>query len=136
MNQTTPAMTPTDLIQAQLEAYNAHDVEQLLALYAPDARQHEYPDRLIAEGADALRQRMTARFEASRPRAELLHRIALGNTVIDHERIVNQTPSGPVVRELIAIYEVDMTLPGAQGSAKGNGRIVGARFVFGEEVPA
>jgi hypothetical protein len=133
-------MTPTDLIQAQLDAYNAHDVEALLALYAPDARQYEHPDTLIAAGADALRQRMSARFEASRPRAELLHRIAVGNTVIDHERIHNQTPSGPVVRELIAIYEVDMTLPGAAGGEDGrareNGRIVGARFVFGEEVPA
>lgn len=122
-------MTPTDLIQRQLDAYNAHDVDALIATYAADARQYEHPDRLLAQGAAALRDRMAARFEASRPHARLLHRIALGNTVIDHEHIVNQTPDGPVARELIAIYEVDP----APSPAQPDGRIVSARFVFGEE---
>ncbi|WP_431262987.1 nuclear transport factor 2 family protein [Roseateles chitinivorans] len=144
MSTTTIASTsPADLVQAQLDAYNAHDVEALVATYAADARQYEYPDRLIAQGAAALRERMATRFEASRPQAQLLHRIAVGNTVIDHERIVNQTPDGPVVRELIAIYEVDPTPAGGEGGhgdategGNANGRIVSARFVFGEEVPA
>ena len=141
-------MNPTDLVQAQLDAYNAHDVDALLTIYAPDARHYEYPDRLLAEGTDALRERMAARFAASRPRAELLHRVAVGNTVIDHERIVNQTPTGPVARELIAIYEVVPASPGnanvsengsdtgGNGTAHGNGRIASARFVFGGEYPA
>ncbi|WP_431051668.1 nuclear transport factor 2 family protein [Roseateles sp. L2-2] len=134
-------MSPADIVQTQLDAYNAHDVEALIATYAADARQYEYPDRLIAQGSPALRERMAARFEASRPHAQLLHRIAVGNTVIDHERIVNQTPDGPVVRELIAIYEVDPAHAdgeGGNGGASGNanGRIISARFVFGEELPA
>jgi hypothetical protein len=142
MSTKTIASTPfaatsaADLVQAQLDAYNAHDVEALIATYAADARQYEYPDRLLAEGAPALRERMVARFETSRPHAELLHRIALGNTVIDHERIVNQTPDGPVVRELIAIYEVDETQSASREGIPANGRIVSARFVFGEERPA
>lgn len=125
-------MTPADLIQAQLDAYNAHDVEALLATYAVDARQYEHPDRLLAQGEAALRERMTTRFAASRPSAELLSRMALGTTVIDHERIVNRTPQGAVVRELIAIYDVDMT----PSPERPHGRIVSARFVFGEERPA
>ncbi|WP_431256258.1 nuclear transport factor 2 family protein [Roseateles chitinivorans] len=136
MSKTTSvSISPADIVQTQLDAYNAHDVEALIATYAPDARQYEYPDRLIAQGAPALRERMAARFEASRPHAQLLHRIAVGNTVIDHERIVNQTPDGPVVRELIAIYEVDATPTDGEGG-NANGRIVSARFVFGEEIPA
>lgn len=115
------AMTPAELIQAQLDAWNAHDVEMLLALYAPDACQYEYPDRLLAQGSAALRERMEARFRSAKPRAELLHRTMLGRTVIDHERIV----SGSTARELVAIYEVN-----------GDGRIASARFVFGEEQPA
>jgi hypothetical protein len=132
---TITAITPADLVQAQLDAYNAHDVEALIATYAAGARQYEYPDRLLAQGAPALRERMAARFEASRPHAQLLHRVALGNTVIDHERIVNQTLDGPVVRELIAIYEID---PARGDGAVGHtsGRSVSARFVFGEERPA
>jgi len=115
------AMTPAELVQAQLDAWNAHDVETLLALYAPDACQYEYPDRLLAQGSAALRERMAARFRSAKPRAELLHRTALGRTVIDHERIV----SGSAARELIAIYDVN-----------DDGRIASARFVFGEEQPA
>ncbi|MET0211190.1 MAG: nuclear transport factor 2 family protein [Burkholderiaceae bacterium] len=126
-------MSVEALVQAQLDAYNAHDVDALLACYALDARQYEFPDRLIARGSAALSERMTARFAQSRPHAELLHRSVVGTTVIDHERILNQTPSGPVWRELIAIYEVDPHLP---GPGTQNGRIVSARFVFGEEIPA
>ena len=125
-------LKPADVVQAQLDAYNAHDVEALLATYAVDARQYEQPDRLLAQGQAALRERMAARFAASRPRAELLRRMVLGTTVIDHERIVNRTPDGTVVRELIAIYEVDVT----PSPERPHGCIVSARFVFGEERPA
>ncbi|WP_197507004.1 nuclear transport factor 2 family protein [Mitsuaria sp. 7] len=138
MASATPEATSlaADLVQAQLDAYNAHDVEALIATYATDARQYEYPDRLLAKGVQALRERMATRFDTSRPHAQLLHRIALGNTVIDHERIVNQTPDGPVVRELIAIYEIDGTPSVGTGGATAVGRIVSARFVFGDERPA
>ncbi|SEK39060.1 hypothetical protein SAMN05216359_101663 [Roseateles sp. YR242] len=119
------------LVQAQLEAYNAHDVEALLRCYHPQAQQFEYPDRLLAQGHEALRERMTNRFRASRPVATLLHRIVLGEVVIDYEQILNQSPDGPVVRELVAMYEV--TRPGAQDPPAAVGTIVRARFIFGEE---
>ena len=33
-------MSPAEVVQRQLDAYNARDVEALLATYAPDATQH------------------------------------------------------------------------------------------------
>ncbi len=134
-----PVRSVTDVVQAQLEAYNAHDVEALLACYAPSAAQWEYPDRLLAQGHAALRERMAARFVDMRPQATLLNRIVLGSVVIDHERILNQSSDGASVRELIAIYEVDpadLTAVSASAGPNENGRIRSARFVFGEPRPA
>lgn len=121
-------LSPSAIVQAQLEAYNAHDVEALLRCYHPQAQQFDYPDRLIAEGHDALRERMSSRFQASRPVATLLHRTVLGSVVVDHERILNHSPGGPLLRELVAMYEVEGAGPAA--------RIVRARFIFGDEQPA
>ena len=35
--------TPAAIVQAQLDAYNAHDVPALLAIYADDAQQFQHP---------------------------------------------------------------------------------------------
>ncbi len=51
------------LIQRQLDAYNAHDLEGLLATYAADAKLYDHPATLLASGADQLRSRFTARFQ-------------------------------------------------------------------------
>lgn len=138
-------MSPAELVQAQLDAYNAHDVEALVRCYHPGAEQYAYPDRLLAQGHEALRTRMAARFAASRPQATLLNRIVLGELVIDHERIEQQTPEGLAVVELVALYEV---ASGQQGSESGSERgsesppgadaptIRRARFIFGETRPA
>ena len=42
--------TPADVVQAQLDAYNAHDVAALVAIYADKAQQFQHPDVLLAEG--------------------------------------------------------------------------------------
>ena len=98
---------PAAVVQAQLDAYNAHDVEALVAIYAADVQQFEHPATLLATGSAQLRERFTARFASSRPHAQLLQRIVCGNMVIDHEKISNIFPEGPGSTELVAMYEVD-----------------------------
>lgn len=97
---------PTDVVQAQLDAYNAHDVAALVAIYADDVRQFQHPDVLLAEGSAQLAARFTARFAASRPQARLLNRIACGKLVIDHEIVTSITDQGTAEQELVATYEV------------------------------
>ena len=97
---------PTDVVQAQLDAYNAHDVAALVAIYADDVRQFQHPDVLLAEGSAQLAARFTARFAASRPQARLLNRIACGKLVIDHEIVTSITDQGKAEQELVATYEV------------------------------
>lgn len=112
-------ISPTAVVQAQLDAYNAHDVPALLAIYADDAQQFQHPDTLLATGSAQIGPRFTARFAASRPQAQLLNRIACGKLVIDHEIVHGDTPDGVSAQELVATYEVEQ------------GRIARAWFSFG-----
>src|SRR5688500_1330661 len=112
-------MTPETVIQRQLEAYNARDIEALMATYADDAQQYEYPTRLVSSGAAALRERMAERFREPNLHAKLLHRIVIGRIVIDHEEVMRTFPEGTGKVELVAIYEVRDT------------KIVTARFIYG-----
>ena len=102
-------MKPTDpaaVVQRQLEAYSARDVEAILATYVPDARQFEHPAKLLATGTAQMRERFIARFAEPNLHARLLHRIVAVNVVIDHESVTRTFPEGTGTIELVAIYEV------------------------------
>lgn len=115
-------LTPAAVVQRQLDAYNAHDVEGILATYAEDAQQFEHPAKLLASGAAQLRERFTLRFAEPNLHAQLLNRIVMGNTVIDHEIVTRTFPEGPGEIELVAIYEVQ------------NGKIAKAWFITGAKM--
>lgn len=98
-------MTPTELVQAQFDAYNAQDVERFMTFYAPNAVLASFNGDVLAEGAEAIRQRHVNLF-ATHPRnqARLVNRIAFADTVIDHES-VERTPGGERF-EVAAIYTI------------------------------
>ncbi len=112
-------MTPAQVVQAQLDAYNAHDVDALCRIYASDARQYQHPDTLLAAGSAAIRERFATRFAVASLHAELLHRIVTGHTVIDHEKVHALNAEGPGYVELVAMYDVMEE------------RIANAWFIFG-----
>jgi hypothetical protein len=98
--------SPEAVVQRQLDAYNARDLDALLAIYADDAEVFEHPATLVAKGTAALRARFTARFQEPNLHARLLNRIVSGDRVIDHERVTRTFPEGPGEIELVMIYEV------------------------------
>ncbi len=98
--------TPAEIIQRQLEAYNARELEALLRIYADEAELYEFPATLLARGTAALRERFAQRFREPNLHAALLHRIVAGDTVIDHERVSRTFPEGPGTVELTMIYQV------------------------------
>lgn len=100
-------MTPEAVVQRQLDAYNARDLETLVSIYAENAQLFEHPDKLIAEGRVALRARFAARFSEPNLRAKLLHRAVLGNRVIDHEEVTRTFSEGTGTLPLVMIYEVE-----------------------------
>ena len=99
-------MTPEQLIQKQLDAYNARDLEGLLRIYADDAQMFEHPAKLLAAGSSQLRERFMTRFQEPNLHAKLCRRIVMGDTVIDYEQVTRTFPEGSGNIELIMIYEV------------------------------
>jgi len=98
--------TPESLVQQQLDAYNAHDLDALLATYAENAQLFEHPATLLASGHSQLRARFALRFQESNLHAGLINRIVMDRFVVDHERVTRTFPEGPGTIELIATYEV------------------------------
>jgi hypothetical protein len=101
-----PFLRPEAVVQRQLDAYNARDLEAILATYADDARQFEHPGKLTASGAAQLRERMSLRFAEPNLHARLRQRVVMGNIVIDHEEVKRTFPEGNGTVEVVAIYEV------------------------------
>lgn len=95
-----------EVVQRQLDAYNAKDIEALLAIYADDAQLFEHPVTSLAAGTGQLRERFAARFREPNLHAQLLNRMVMGAFVVDHERVTRTFPEGPGTIELIMIYEV------------------------------
>ncbi|RXK56995.1 steroid delta-isomerase [Oleiharenicola lentus] len=116
--------SPAAIIQRQLDAYNARELETLLQIYADEAELYEFPATLLARGTAALRERFATRFREPNLHAALLHRIVAGDTVIDHERVTRTFPEGPGTIELTMIYQVQ------------HGRIVRAWSIAGPKTLA
>jgi hypothetical protein len=103
---TTLPNDPAAVVQRQLDAFNARDIEALLATYAEEAEMYEHPSKLLARGAAAFRERYTARFQEPNLQATLLGRTVMGNIVVDHEEVTRTFPEGPGKIRLLMIYEV------------------------------
>lgn len=98
--------TPLSVVQEQLDAYNAKDIEALLNTYAPDAEQYVLHGELLAKGREQFRPRFLARFAEPNLYARLVSRSVVGNIVTDVELITRDFPEGPGTLEMLCIYEV------------------------------
>ncbi len=99
-------MTPVEVVERQLAAYNARDLDRFVAEYSDTVTVCRLP---AAEPAIVGKLRFaefyaTQRFNLPRLYAEIVNRIVMGNKVIDHERI---TGVQPAPFEMVVIYEVD-----------------------------
>ena len=115
-----PNQSALAVVQAQLDAYNAKDIDALLATYAPDAEQYVLHGELLARGHEQMRPRFLARFAEPNLHARLLSRTVIGNVVADLELIERTFPEGPGTIEMLCLYEV------------AEGRIRKATFATGE----
>lgn len=72
----------------QLAAYNDGDVDAFVAEFAEDAVVTGFDDaEPMAVGEAEIQELYGQQFEAFSPEAEVLSRIAVGEYVVDHERI-------------------------------------------------
>ncbi len=98
--QTNPNIA---IAQGQLDAYNAQDVDGMMAFYAPDVIVSGLNGTPTETDRAALHARYTKAFaQFPQNKAELVNRIAVGNTVADHEHVI-RAPAGETF-DVIAIY--------------------------------
>ncbi|KIC95762.1 amidohydrolase family protein [Flavihumibacter solisilvae] len=103
--ETVVVSTPESLVQQQLNAYNARDINAFLEPYADDAEIYIFPDKLLGKGKEIIRKQYTALFDGSPDlHCTIRGRIIKGNTVIDHESVTGARQ--PEKLEAIAIYEI------------------------------
>ena len=96
-------MSPVEIAQAQLDAYNAQDLDAYCGFFTDDIVVADLNGNVTSEGGAAYRERYKGAFaQFPQNKAELLNRIVVGDTVIDHERVI-RGPEGPVF-EVAAIY--------------------------------
>ena len=97
------------IVQRQYEAYNRHDIEAFLAAHSPNVRFYRYPDSLLFEGRDAVRERFGKMF-ASSPQlhATVNARLTHGNKVVWKETATGM-PDGKT-NTAIFVWEVDDSL--------------------------
>lgn len=110
------APTPVVLVQEQVNAYNARNIEAFLAPYTDSIAIYDQASgKLLMQGKEQMRKRYAGIFEkATELHCQVVNRIVMGNTIIDHERI---TGMGENPIEAVAVYTV------------ANGKIVKVSFI-------
>jgi hypothetical protein len=92
-------------VEAQLEAYNAHDVDAFMRCYAPDCVIEDGAGARLLTGHAEMRARYESLFANSPDlHCEIVTRIRIGDYVIDEERITGRVPD---LRRAVVIYHVD-----------------------------
>lgn len=99
-------MSAEEVVQRQLDYYNAHDLDRFVETFHEDVEVLKLIEGTTSmKGREEFRERYAVCFERSRPRAELVNRIVIGNKVIDHEDVIFADRDGPM--KAVAIYEVE-----------------------------
>ena len=97
---------PTEVVRRQLDAYNAKDIEAFMSCWAEDAQFFAFPSDLLAEGAQQIRDRHVVRFREPDLFGKLIHRMNVGNLVVDREVVTRNFPEVLGRVDVMAIYEV------------------------------
>ncbi|WP_228235645.1 nuclear transport factor 2 family protein [Allomuricauda sp. M10] len=106
--------SPSKIVQKQLDAYNARDIDAFLDTYSENVKLYTFPNQLLSEGKTAMESQYGSFFENTPDlHCSIKNRIVIGNKVIDEESV---TANGSTF-SAVAIYEV------------ANGKIVKVTFL-------
>ncbi len=97
-------ITPEMLVQQQVNAYNARNIDAFLEPYAEDVEIYTFPNALLSKGKESMRKTYEKLFKSAPDlHCEIKQRIVNLNSVIDKESVSGMR-SGQKV-EATAIYE-------------------------------
>ena len=95
--------TAEDVVNRQLDAYNARDIDKFVATYSEDIEIYNSKGEMTMKGHEQLRKRYDTMFKNTpNLHCRIVNRIKINNKVIDNENVnMNER-----VVEAVAIYEV------------------------------
>jgi len=96
--------TPEDIVQQQLNAYNGHNLDSFMEVFAEDVKVYHFPNELLIDGKHNMREQYRFLENTASLHCELIDRTIIGKIIIDHQKITVD-PSKPST-EMIAIYTV------------------------------
>ncbi len=99
--------TPEQIVQKNLDAYNALDIETFMACFHPEIKMYNYGiETPSAQGLEEVRKIYQGLFDRSpNLHSNIIKRIVFENKVIDHESITGRLgDKNPI--EMVLIYEV------------------------------
>jgi hypothetical protein len=99
--------TPEEVVQRQLDMYNARNLELFLETFHAECELIDFASGEVrAKGKEQLRKVYGELFAASPElHSNLLNRMVMGNKVLDHESITGRSGQSTPL-ELIMVYEV------------------------------
>jgi uncharacterized protein (TIGR02246 family) len=100
---------PVAVVTAQLDAYNARDVDRFLECYSPDAVIEDGKGQVLMRGREAMRLVYEQLFAQSPGlHCEIRQRILVGPYVVDEEAITGFQLAGfPTEVHAAAVYRVE-----------------------------
>ena len=95
--------TAEDVVNRQLDAYNARDIDKFVATYSEDIEIYNSKGEMTMKGHEQLHKRYDTMFKNTpNLHCRIVNRIKINNKVIDNENVnMNER-----VVEAVAIYEV------------------------------
>ncbi|WP_282080233.1 nuclear transport factor 2 family protein [Aquimarina algiphila] len=107
-------ISPEHIVQKQVNAYNARDIDAFLSTYSDNISIYNYPNTIRFTGKEEMRTYYEEKFKKEpNLHCKIKHRIVLGNKVIDEEYVTYKDRNVSVA----AIYEVE------------NGKIIKVTFI-------
>ncbi|MEM7734907.1 MAG: nuclear transport factor 2 family protein [Deinococcota bacterium] len=95
-------MTPLDVVNKRMHAYNQHQLDDFLATYAEDVSIFTYPDTLLGKGKDHLNMLFAEMFAEGAVEVVIHQQIVKDSYVINHETVSYNGQE----TEYVSIYEV------------------------------
>jgi hypothetical protein len=97
------------LIDKLVECYNSHNARGFADCFAENVKTYEHPNILSQNSREEIFETYEKVF-AMRPnnRTTVVHRIIIGNRIIDHEKVNREINDEPF--DAIAIYEIENNL--------------------------
>ncbi|MEI8132860.1 MAG: amidohydrolase family protein [Leptolinea sp.] len=96
--------SPEAVVQRQVNAYNARDINAFMDAYSEDVEIFSFPNKLTERGKADMRKGYEGLFsKVTNLFCEIEKRIVIGNKVVDHEKV----RAGTKTIRAVALYEVE-----------------------------